>query len=253
MKIITEPASLLLQNPALNRGLNTFTSLISTHDKYIFLEAHIERLIKGADYLFPEFMWGAQAGDIQSLFFDNFKRNHYFRAMIFNDTLVFSKQDHLARPQSCHCSRAFHVKTETLLPSFLKTSAYLIAESELKEARKKGFEDVLFYSKDGILCEATTSNVFIISKDQKIMTPKLSSMTLGGITRLKLMEFLKKNNYHVVETDLTEEDVLNSSEVWLTNAVSGIRYVENYDCNLKSGAFYKEISQLFGRYGENYE
>jgi branched-subunit amino acid aminotransferase/4-amino-4-deoxychorismate lyase len=57
MKILTEEVAKYYQIPSLKRGHLVFTSFISLSGNILFLDEHLLRLIKGAEFLFPEQNW----------------------------------------------------------------------------------------------------------------------------------------------------------------------------------------------------
>ncbi len=108
-------------------------------------------------------------------------------------------------------------------------------------ARKKGFDDVLLVGEKGNIVEATSSNVFCI-KGNTVYTPELSSGCVEGIIRKQIIEIARKNGFNVVETEsLLPENLLEADEVFLTNAISGIRYVLAY----KNKRYFKHTTQKF--------
>ena len=168
MKIITEQIS-LLQSKSMKRGLHVFTSFISLEHDFIFLDAHVKRLLRGADLLFPEYTWLNKHSEINQFMSENKKPNSYFRLMVIDDTLVFTTSEHSPRHPGLKLGEAVSVRSPTMIPSFVKTGAYLNAELELRRAALEGFEDVLFFDNQSNLCEASTSNVFIVTNKNKIL------------------------------------------------------------------------------------
>lgn len=253
MKIITAPDAFHFQNPAYGRGLQVFTSFISDQSKFIFLETHLERLLRGANFLFPQEKWNEKQSEIKDFMLGQFKASTYFRLSIFESTLVLNTAIHSPRNEKLTLTNAQCERSPTLAPSFLKIASYLTADLEIKNAALNLFDDVVFFDKNKNVCEASTSNLFIVMDGAQILTPPLSSMVLEGVTRTKLMEFLKKNNYHIQEANISLQDLDRCSEVWLTNSVSGIRFAENYNNNKKQNQLYRKVCLEFGRFGERYE
>ncbi len=252
MKIMTDPLS-LHHNKSLNRGLHVFTSFISLSEDFIFLDAHIKRLLRGADFLFPKCNWLNKHSEINHFMENQRKASSYFRLMIFDDILTFTSREHTPPEHGLKLGIAESRRTPTLIPSFVKTGSYLNAELELRQAALNGVEDVLFFDFNSNLCEATTSNVFVVTSDNKILTPKSGSMVLDGVTRMKLMEFLKKNGYAISESEVNQKDLEKCNEIWLTNSVAGIRHAESFKGQLKKSSIYTKVCAEFGQFGEKYE
>jgi branched-subunit amino acid aminotransferase/4-amino-4-deoxychorismate lyase len=75
------------------------------------------------------------------------------------------------------------------------------------------------------ICESISSNVFIVKRD-RYYTPSLREGCLPGIMRQIIIEIIRKEGFHLHDDcTLTADDMLNSDEIFLTNAISGIRWV----------------------------
>ena len=72
----------------------------------------------------------------------------------------------------------------------------------LREARDRGFDNALVRDMLGNIAELATANVFMV-KDGEVHTPAINGTFLNGITRLRIIDLLKKSNYKVHERTLT--------------------------------------------------
>ena len=75
--------------------------------------------------------------------------------------------------------------------------------------------------RDNRLTEGSTSNVFIV-KDEIIYTPKLSNELLPGVTRGLLIKLLGQNNLKVIESDISQSDLINADEVWCSSSTNSV-------------------------------
>lgn len=257
MKILNQDLAKNYQRPSLNRGHIVFTSLLKFQHKILFLDAHIERLLKGAHFLFPEYQWPQNYETIKAAVLQELKdaENASLRVTIFDDVLYFEKRAFELSSATLKMTSAIKLKTPGLLPAYLKHSNYLEIDLELTKARKLGFDDVLFFDYHQNAAEASTSNLFVVTALGDIKTPPACSYVLEGITRGKLSECLKKNGHQVVEQFISMTDLENATEIWLTNAVKGLRFVSQFQDKLFQieGSQYEKIVGAFGRYGEKYE
>lgn len=257
MKIISSENTPFSQLESLNRGVWTFTSLLSDKSGYIFLNEHLKRLLAGADYLFPAVKWQENLPALREFLQKEFVPSHYFRLSIAEDTLIFTRKPHAPKEPYVNLGNATSIKSPHLIPAYVKNPNYLIAEMELREAKKRKCDDVLFFDRGGNLTEASTSNVFVVLDEKTILTPKISSMVLDGVTRRKLIELLKKEGLVVIESDISKSELESSREIWLTNAIQGIRLVDRYEkiSFVKERSLYQDVCLKFGRFGEkfNYE
>jgi len=111
-------------------------------------------------------------------------------------------------------------------------------------AKENKLNDALILNSNNNIADATIANVFVI-QDGIIKTPALTEACVSGVMRKFLLKRLKEENYSVQETSVTVDDILNASEVFLTNAIYGIRWVKevgksNYKKQL-SEILYKKI------------
>jgi len=86
---------------------------------------------------------------------------------------------------------------------------------------------VLLNENKGVV-EATNGNIFII-KDNKIKTPALSQGCIKGVIRGKIIEIIMKSKvFELEETTISPFEIQKADEVFITNAIIGIRTVTNY-------------------------
>lgn len=253
MKIISIDQSQITNSLSLNLGLSTFTSLISAEGDFVFLAAHIERLLKGAHHLFPNVDWPSKRSEIENFLREEFAPHHYFRIALCDDVMTFSKKIHEPKKNEIYVSKASSKREAGLIPSYVKNPNYLLAELEKRKAQERGFEDILFFDSSAHLAEGSTSNVFIVS-GKEILTPPLSSCVLQGVTRGKLIHFLLDKGLNIREIPIDERMLESCSEIWFTNAIQGLRLVTRYENRelSKDKTLYHEICKEFGRFGEKF-
>lgn len=100
-------------------------------------------------------------------------------------------------------------------------------------------DEVIILNQSGFLCEALTSNVFIVYNKQ-IYTPALSEGCIGGVMRQVVMRLIKENDIPLIEAQISPEILNEAQEIFLTNASFGIRWVMGY--NRKR--YFNEVSRL---------
>lgn len=100
-------------------------------------------------------------------------------------------------------------------------------------------DEVIILNQSGFLCEALTSNVFIVYNKQ-IYTPALSEGCIGGVMRQVVMRIIKENDMPLVEAQISPEILNEAEEIFLTNATFGIRWVMGY--NRKR--YFNEVSKF---------
>lgn len=89
-------------------------------------------------------------------------------------------------------------------------------------------DEVIILNQSGFLCEALTSNVFVVYNKQ-IYTPALSEGCIGGVMRQVVMRIIKENDLPLIEAQISPDILNEAEEVFLTNASFGIRWVMGYN------------------------
>jgi len=108
--------------------------------------------------------------------------------------------------------------------SNLKTNNHLLNVLAIQYAKENGFDDALVLNSRGNICEASSSNLFLVQKGI-LFTPALSQGCVAGTKRRELLEILPTLGFQIEETIITKEMVFEMEEVFLTNAIRGIRPV----------------------------
>lgn len=108
--------------------------------------------------------------------------------------------------------------------SNLKSNNYLCYIMGAIFAATKQLDDAIILNAQGRVADATIANVFLI-KDGKVITPPLSEGCVNGIYRRFLLERFIRDGTLFREKPVTVDVLLSADEVFLTNAITGIRSV----------------------------
>jgi branched-chain amino acid aminotransferase len=111
--------------------------------------------------------------------------------------------------------------------SNLKSNNYLPYVMAALFAKKQKINDCILLNSYDRICDSVIANIFII-KDEKIFTPPLSEGCVAGVMRRWMIEKFDLKPYEVIEQKLTVNDILSADEVFLTNAISHVRWVKNF-------------------------
>jgi branched-chain amino acid aminotransferase len=133
--------------------------------------------------------------------------------------------------------------------SSIKSNNYLGYAMGALWAKQHQLDDCLLINAHNRLADATIANIFIITNGV-IKTPSLSEGCINGVMRKYLIECFLKEGIPFREAEITMEELLNASEVFLTNATYGIRWVKkvassNYSNTTSSFLHLKYIVPLF--------
>jgi branched-chain amino acid aminotransferase len=96
------------------------------------------------------------------------------------------------------------------------------------ECLRAGAAEGIMLNTDGYVAECTGDNIFIV-KDNEVFTPPVSAGILIGITRNVVIELAKEASITVKEEQLTEDDLYNADECFLTGTAAEIIPVANID------------------------
>lgn len=255
MKILLSENIPIHQSSSFNRGAWTFTSLITNSNKFLFLEDHLERLFRGAEFLYPGLFLKNSKSELSEFLQTHFRPQSYYRISLIDDEISVLIKPHDPKPDYVNLARAKSRKTLSLIPAYLKTPNYLLGDLEIKEALKLEFEDVIFYDYENFAQEATTSNIFLVNTDRSITTPPTSSMVLEGVMRKNLLDFFSSQNLVVHVETISDEKIMNASELLLSNSIQGLRFVKNFNNSkmFNEKKIYDFTCDLFGRFGENFK
>lgn len=109
----------------------------------------------------------------------------------------------------------------------IKSNNYLPYVMAAQHARQHQLNDSLVLNIHNRICDGTIANVFRIYNNT-IYTPPLTEGGVGGVMRKYLLNQLPKAGYTVQEKICTPEDLEAATEVFLTNALYGIRWVSQF-------------------------
>lgn len=134
--------------------------------------------------------------------------------------------------------------------SNLKSSNYLPYVMAAKYARENKLDDCFVMNTSGNICDATIANIFLV-KNQTINTPLLSEGCINGIMRKYLLQKMRAGRYLVEEKQVSIEELKDADEVFLTNAIWGIRWVryfrgKEFDSSFCRSIFQSMILPLYG-------
>lgn len=125
------------------------------------------------------------------------------------------------------------------LSNFKTTSSllYVLAAIHKKES---GFDESIILNVKGNVADAIYANVFIV-KEMKIYTPSLSEAGVDGVMRKQVLRIANKNGYKTSEKSINLRDLLEADEIFLTNAIKGIVWVNRFSGKTYSNAVSSEL------------
>jgi branched-chain amino acid aminotransferase len=123
--------------------------------------------------------------------------------------------------------------------SILKSANFLPYVMGSIYAKEHHYDDVLLLNSKGKIADSTRANIFILKNDM-ILTPSLEEGCVRGVMRtLLIRDFLPTDR--LSETSVTIGDIHEADEVFLTNALFGIRWVAQFRDKRFGSDFSKEL------------
>ena len=131
------------------------------------------------------------------------------------------------------------IKTVNLLPNVIAAN---------KPKKMKAYEAILI--QNGKVTEGTSSNIWIIKKNN-LMTHPANSDILKGVTRTSLLKIIKKTKLKLVEKQCTHKQLVNADEVFLTSSGSFITPIIKIDNkkinNGKIGNITLKLAEMYSK------
>ncbi len=100
----------------------------------------------------------------------------------------------------------------------IKSTALLGNVMHYQHGHAQGNNETILYNAEGDVTEAAACNVFVV-KNGVVATPELDYQKLPGITRLMLLDILRRDgSIPVEERKISREQLLDADEVWITSS-----------------------------------
>ena len=124
--------------------------------------------------------------------------------------------------------------------SNLKHNNYLPYVMAALKAKKEKWNDALLLNNYGRVCDTTIANIFFI-KDETVYTPSLSEGGVAGIMHQHVLGWLKTEGYNSIQKEITVDELLEADEVFLTNSIYNLRWVQRINSTAYSNALTQKI------------
>lgn len=233
---------LALYSSAFKYGDGLFETIRVYKGKPLFLAEHFKRLFAAMyffNYRFEEEVFqNAVSASIYQLIIAENLYHARIRLQIFRgDGTLDRKAQYIMEGipllDDYYTSLRLYALTEfRLLPlqfspvSGFKLTNRLQYDLATRYANENYFDDALLFS-EGYAAESSIANLFIV-KDQKCITPPLSSGCLNGIMRNIIINMCKELRVPFAEKRISENDLYRADEIFLTNTIRGVIPVKRY-------------------------
>jgi D-alanine transaminase/branched-chain amino acid aminotransferase len=250
--IPSDEANLNIADLAVQRGYGIFDFFKTIDGKPVFLEDHLDRLFRSAVLMRLEIKQSRDEirDKISSLIEINKLKDSGIKVILtggfspdgFNiaePNLVISQQE-FQIPKTMP-EKGISILTHEYQRHFsdAKTLDYLQAIWLQPILKEKKADDVLYYSA-GIIRECPRANIFIVTKDHKVITPE--NGMLKGVTRKQVLE-LSAEKYITEARDVSFEEFRDAAEIFITSTTKNILPVVQVDGHIVGDGSPGEVSR----------
>lgn len=236
--IPSDQATLNVADLAVQRGYGIFDFFKTIDAKPVFLEDHLDRFFRSA--LFMRLALKQSRDEVRSKILQLINKNSFTESGIkviltggfspdgFNiaePNLIISQQEFII-PKTMP-KKGINILTHEYQRQFseAKTLDYLQAIWLQPILKEKMADDVLYYS-DGLIRECPRANIFIVTKDHKVITPE--NGMLQGVSRKHVLE-ISSVLFETEARDVSMDDLRNAEEVFITSTTKNILPVVQID------------------------
>lgn len=250
-------------------GDGCFETFRSYAGKFLELDAHLERLGNGLDYLqikSPAFNKNGLKNVLDELLEKNSlsRSDAVIRIQVWREggrgfrvpSDAFSRYSitALPAPEISGTVKLATVSTRRI-PSDSVNSQFKLSNSinyirAASEAEKKGADEALMLTVDGWISETTIANIFWM-EENRVYTPSVTCDILTGITRKILIDIIKQEpEVSLREGEFVPADLANAETAWICNSVLEIAAVKSVDelTFSSSHPFIKKVKTAFESY-----
>lgn len=105
---------------------------------------------------------------------------------------------------------------------------YTLAALARREAKSLGMDEAIFLDSAGYVTEASTSNIFLVSKGM-LKTPPTSAPILEGLTRDTVIQLAQSVGLPIAECPIARDELYLADEVFLTGTAAELTPVTLID------------------------
>lgn len=234
-----EKAALHYRDLSFLRGYGIFDFFRLVGNEPLFLEDHLDRFFYSAEGMHLHLELSRE--ELKTAIYELIKKNDLPDTGIRLGLSGGYSEDgfNLGKPNLVLSQHSFTPPNQTEIEQGIKLTSYphirqlphiksidYLTAIWLQPVRvEKGADDILYHH-GGIVSECPRSNFFLITQDDKIITP--SGGALKGITRKKLIE-LVSSDFTIEERAITLDDVKFAKEAFITSTTKRLLPIRKID------------------------
>ena len=121
---------------------------------------------------------------------------------------------------------------------------YLNSILATQDAKQRGFDEAILLDQSGNVSEAPGENIFLV-KNNRLVTPPLSSSALDGITRKSIITLAKDMKLKVRTKKVSKKELRLADEIFLSGTAAEITPIIRIDKKKIGSGKVGNITKLF--------
>ena len=120
------------------------------------------------------------------------------------------------------------ISPDSLIPHAKASGQYLNSILAKTEAAKAGYDEAILLDQNGVVCEGSGENVFLV-REGELVTPGHTASILDGISRKSVIQIAEDLGYAVVERDISRSELYVAEEAFLVGTAAELVPVREID------------------------
>ena len=121
---------------------------------------------------------------------------------------------------------------------------YLNSILATQDAKQRGFDEAILLDQSGNVSEAPGENIFLV-KNNRLVTPPLSSSALDGITRKSIITLAKDMKLKIKVRKVSKKELRLADEIFLSGTAAEITPIIRIDKKKIGSGKVGNITKLF--------
>jgi len=228
-----------------NYGISAFETIKLVSGKLEYIEQHLKRLMNALDVINYKYDKNEIINKTEKYIIGNNFKDGIIKILVNDVGIFISYRKNNYTDKNYNNGFKLTSSDEIKISNSkynIKSSNYMVNYLELKKAKNRSFDEILFINEKGCIVECATANIFFI-KQNKIYTPSTKSGCLFGIMREKIIK-----NSKIIETEISKNDLITFEAAFITNSVLGIMPVSKIDLKEYDSSNNKTIKILMEKF-----
>jgi branched-chain amino acid aminotransferase len=123
------------------------------------------------------------------------------------------------------------ISPDSLIPHAKASGQYLNSILAKTEAAQAGYDEAILLDANGVVCEGSGENVFLV-REGELVTPGHTASILDGISRKSVIQIAEDLGYTVVERDISRSELYVAEEAFLVGTAAElvpVREIDDHD------------------------